>query len=1259
MFATRANWGAAVIVSAGDYADLDVDSSNHAHISYMSERTTYYINNSTGSFVAPITIIYDPRVYYKTNIKIDQSGYYHLTYQSRNWGGMCSWSWDSIGVATNAPTGNAGTGDDPTGTGCPGSGAIRFEKNALSLDSAGNTYVVYTKRDGQLYRGVIPSGTNSWVETLIGSGSSSSITSNGTDVGISYTDSGIKFIKDEGTGFGAPETVDTDGTNQSIVMGTYTYITYLKSDGVDQEVYEANNRPASSGAGSKLTFNYIVQPGDISADLDYLNTNSLDLNGGAIKDLAGNDASLTLATPGAANSLGFNKNIVIDTTAPTVELTTTAPDPTNVSPIPVTATFSEPVTGFEATDISVTNGAVTALSFAGSGTTYTFTVTPTTDGVVTVNIAGDVAIDAAANGNVAATPLLITYDTTPPEVTAVTFKEGGVDSDGLVKAGDVLTINVEFDEPMATSPVPTVAISGSNTLVATEMTRVDETHYTYDYTVTAPGDGDANVTIADGTDLATNPLVTYSSAKFVVDNTKPVIHQQFDITRDANSLGGRVINYFVFATDNHDRSFSLSVVCSPASGTKFVVNQTTLVTCNVSDQAGNAADPMTFNVTINPDEIAQLIVTAETPKTTTETSAVTVSGQDRYGNPTLNQSGTAVVVSADNGGALGSAILTLTNGVATTTLTKSTPGIVNVSAMSGTLIPGTTQVEFTKVDTEAPTISSFSPVNGATDVAINAPLFIIFNEPLDSHSVTSSNIKLMKVGTGDVPVDTQVSATVALVEGGRRVNIVPDSNLEYDKNYYFVVSGVSDEYGNTVSGEILNHSNSGFTTAENTADLTPPTVVGQSPLASATEVAINVHPYVDFSESMKSATITAGNIELKKDSDGSTVPASISLENGGTRAVINPTTDLEKNTVYYISVNGSVQDEAGNPMGSAYAGGSFTTVAPDTVVTITAPTGGTVSGGVSIVATNGDEYQIDGGTWIAITTAWDTTSVSNGSHTIRARGGTPAGYSDNVVVTVENRDPSAPFFIDQVPANGTTGVSINPAAIYVDFSEPLDPTTISSASVRLCSLSDPTCGSAISIGSPTLIEGGTRIKLGSPSITLDYNTTYWIQITTDVTDLDGNPISTYGSTTTSAFTTQTEPTGELSIGTAVMIKSNGLADNSYENGWEWKLRITLPTNENAVALKFADWTSGVNTLLAGGNMRYYSEQISSGTGSSGAPVAITAANVYPANIEILNDADPTTPGIQTDIHIQVKIPTTTVGGAYSSAFAVRSAVPVE
>jgi hypothetical protein len=68
----------------------------------------------------------------------------------------------------------------------------------------------------------------------------------------------------------------------------------------------------TSGSGTTaLTFNYTVQPGDNSADLDYIGTNALALNGGTIRDAALNNAILTLPAPGTPGSLGANKGIVV------------------------------------------------------------------------------------------------------------------------------------------------------------------------------------------------------------------------------------------------------------------------------------------------------------------------------------------------------------------------------------------------------------------------------------------------------------------------------------------------------------------------------------------------------------------------------------------------------------------------------------------------------------------------------------------------------------------------------------------------------------------------------------------------------------------------------------------------------------------------------------------------------------------------------------------------------------------------------------
>ena len=74
----------------------------------------------------------------------------------------------------------------------------------------------------------------------------------------------------------------------------------------------------SGSGGTTLTFEYTIEDGDNSADLDYAATDALALNGGTIRDAAGNAAALTLPAPGSAQSLAGAKALVIDTTPPEV-----------------------------------------------------------------------------------------------------------------------------------------------------------------------------------------------------------------------------------------------------------------------------------------------------------------------------------------------------------------------------------------------------------------------------------------------------------------------------------------------------------------------------------------------------------------------------------------------------------------------------------------------------------------------------------------------------------------------------------------------------------------------------------------------------------------------------------------------------------------------------------------------------------------------------------------------------------------------------
>ncbi len=124
--------------------------------------------------------------------------------------------------------------------------------------------------------------------------------------------------------------------------------------------------------------NYTV---DVSPDADGVVTT--DVAGSVAQDASAND-----------NSAATQFTITSDRTAPTVVLSTTEPDPTNSGIIPVSIAFSEGMSGFDLTDLTVGNGA--ASNFVDiDGTNYSVDVYPSSDGLVTVDISAGSAFDAA------------------------------------------------------------------------------------------------------------------------------------------------------------------------------------------------------------------------------------------------------------------------------------------------------------------------------------------------------------------------------------------------------------------------------------------------------------------------------------------------------------------------------------------------------------------------------------------------------------------------------------------------------------------------------------------------------------------------------------------------------------------------------------------------------------------------------------------------------------------------------------------------
>lgn len=309
-----------------------------------------------------------------------------------------------------------------------------------------------------------------------------------------------------------------------------------------------------SGTGtSTLTFRYTVQTGDTSADLDYASTGALGLNGGTIRDAAGNNATLTLASPGAAGSLGNTKSIVISTGTAVSSIAGSATGTYKADDsILIDVTFTTTVTVTGTPTLTLNNGRTATYNGTGNNTNalqFAYTVQAGDDvaalDVSTINLPGGASIKNGSNdadltipsGQNLANNRTIKIDTSAPTVTDI--KTSVIAN--YYNAGDVIPVTVHFSEPVTVAGTPTVTLNSAATPVA--KTGASANQVTFSYTVGATDSTDVvglgvdSINVDSGntiTDAAGNPanlaipsghnlFDTPNTPGVVIDNTPAAV----------------------------------------------------------------------------------------------------------------------------------------------------------------------------------------------------------------------------------------------------------------------------------------------------------------------------------------------------------------------------------------------------------------------------------------------------------------------------------------------------------------------------------------------------------------------------------------------------------------------------------------------------------------------------------------------------------------------------------------------------------------
>ena len=447
--------------------------------------------------------------------------------------------------------------------------------------------------------------TSSYV-TIIGGGTLSSFTGSGTTYTATYTPSteGLQSIK-------VASGVYTDAAgNVNVESNTFEWTYDTTSPTITITAAEGSSGFISNDASISLTFTLsestsdftyedvpvtgVETPGLLSTSSeftsDFTSSYVTIIGGGTLSSFTGSGttytATLTPSTEGlqsikvasgvytdAAGNVNVESNTfewTYDTTSPTITITAAEGSSgfiSNDASISLTFTLSESTSDFTYEDVPVPGvetpgllstsseftsdftssyvtiiGGGTLSSFTGSGTTYTATLTPSTEGLQSIKVASGVYTDAAGNVNVESNTFEWTYDTTSPTIT-ITAAEG---SSGFISNDASISLTFTLSESTSDFTYEDVPVPGVETpgLLSTssEFTSDFTSSYvtiigggtlssftgsgtTYTATLTPSTEGLQSIKVASGvyTDAAGNVNVESNTFEWTYDTTSPTI----------------------------------------------------------------------------------------------------------------------------------------------------------------------------------------------------------------------------------------------------------------------------------------------------------------------------------------------------------------------------------------------------------------------------------------------------------------------------------------------------------------------------------------------------------------------------------------------------------------------------------------------------------------------------------------------------------------------------------------------------------------
>ena len=768
-------------------------------------------------------------------------------------------------------------------------------------------------------------------------------------------------------------------------------------------------------------------------------------------DAAGN------APVGTTNSADYT----VETKKPSITLAFKSPNPTN-GLIAVIAEFSEDVSGFDNTDITVGNGAVENF-VAVDGDSYTFDVN-STDGeniIVTIEVLVDKAIDTAGNNNTASNQLTYISDTVAPSAPIVSDPAGAI------------TINADTYTITGTAEANSlVQVYDSSSVAASEQLSGGTTNYSISVSLTENTANNFTVTATDAaeneSDATTVPTITEDSiVPSAPDENKMTVQMNYPGIVDTISGGTGAVEGSATVKVYSDSQILIGSVSAIADGSFPAIdigdNNHATVYVTATDAAGNESGSTAMvNDIAAPDAPTDLVLTDpvndgnKTTVTITGTGEVdavinwTISDED---GSTADISGTGVVEGDSDISITDIDVTTLADGILTLTLTL-TDAAGNVSE-AGT--------DTATKDVLAPNVEITSPLTGTK---VNGDAIIIF---------TGSESATPQCSVGDSVWTTCVSGTTKLS------NITGFSGLGEGVSFTLHLKD-TDTAGNTGTD-----SEAGIikdTVLPTITDITSDKDDGSYTVGEEIDIDVT------FSENV------SGDILVTLNTGGT---CAFTIANASTDTCYYTVATGENTADLDATISGTIVDEAGNMMTSftpTLAGNK------DIVIDTKAPSLSEITSVSTPTNNPTPDYTFSSTEAGAITYAGDCgdgniTSAIEGNNTVTFSGLADGTYG-NCVITVTDTannsgsitvntfviDTTAPEITNETP---TGVVNYTNPTISADFSEDVSGVDISGVTIQVT-------GGSISFDESYFMVTESGVISNTSEVDLDKNTTYTVTI---------------------------------------------------------------------------------------------------------------------------------------------------------------------